>query len=357
MKILIATGIYPPEIGGPATYAVLVESELKKRGHKVRVLPFRIVRKYPTGIRHFLYFLKSLKYTFWADIVLAQDTVSVGLPSVLSAKILRKPIVIRVPGDFAWEQGVQRFGVKEGIDDFQNKKYGFRVEVLRKIQSFVVRNASFVITPSDYFKKVVLGWGVKENKIQRIYNGVSIPDILESEKFTKDTIISSGRLVPWKGFDILIKAVLKINADLLIVGEGDDKKRLEELVLQNEVSNKVSFTGSLKREDLLAKISGAKIFVLPSSFESFSFQLVEAMMTGSVVVALNSGNLNEIIKNGENGILINKEEIDNLPEILNNLLQDEDLRNKLSKNAKGYSQRFSLDKTVDELESVLKKLL
>ncbi|MEZ4114035.1 MAG: glycosyltransferase [Candidatus Paceibacterota bacterium] len=141
------------------------------------------------------------------------------------------------------------FGVKERIDDFQNKKYGFRVDFLRKIQSFVVRNASFVVTPSDYFKKVVWGWGVKENKIQRIYNGVSIPDILESEKFTKDTIISSGRLVPWKGFDILIKAIFKINANLLIVGDGEDKKRLEDLVLQNEVSDKVAFSGSLKEKN------------------------------------------------------------------------------------------------------------
>ena len=92
MNILITTGIYPPEIGGPATYAFLVEGELKNRGHRVRVLPFRIVRKYPTIIRHIIYFFKIIKKIWWADIILTQDTVSVGLPSVMAAKFLRKPM-------------------------------------------------------------------------------------------------------------------------------------------------------------------------------------------------------------------------------------------------------------------------
>lgn len=357
MKILIATGIYPPEIGGPATYAFLVEGEFKKRGHLVKVLPFRIVRKYPSIIRHFLYFIKAFKKILWADIVLAQDTVSVGLPSILAAKLLRKPIVVRVPGDFAWEQGVQRFGVKEGIDDFQKKKYGFRVELLRSIQKFVVRKASFVITPSDYFKRVVSLWGVESKKLQRIYNGVSIPENINPKKFNKKTIVSSGRLVPWKGFDILVSLISKVDADLVIVGEGEDKERLQKLVIENKVSDKVHFLGSLKREELMSVIAGGTLFVLPSSFESFSFQLVEAMMLGSTVVTLNTGNLDEIIKDGENGILVEKTKIDNLSEILNNLLVNEELRNKLSKNAKEDSKKFSIDKTVDELEHLFKKLL
>lgn len=357
MKILIATGIYPPEIGGPATYAVIVETEFKKRGHEVRVLPFRVVRKYPSLIRHFLFFLKVLKHAFWADIVLAQDTVSVGLPSLLACKILRKPIVVRVPGDFAWEQGVQRFGVKESIDDFQKKKYGFRVELLRSVQKFIVKKADFVMTPSDYFKSIVSLWGVLPKRLERVYNGVSIPENILPKVFSKKTIVSSGRLVPWKGFDTLIKCISKVDANLVIVGEGEDRKRLEDLVIENKVSDKVSFTGSLKREELLSFVSGSSLFVLPSSFESFSFQLVEAMMLGLTVVALDAGNLNEIIKNGENGVLIEKTKIENLPEILNSLLDDEGLRSKLSSSAKEDSKKFSIDKTVDEVENIFKKLL
>jgi len=357
MKIIIATGIYPPEIGGPATYAVLVETELKKRGNIVKVLPFRVVKKYPSIVRHFLYFIKVLKMIFWADVVLAQDTVSVGLPSILASKILRKPIVIRVPGDFAWEQGVQRFKVKENIDDFQKKKYGFRVELLRSIQKFVIKKANFVITPSNYLKNIVSNWGVKDVNLARVYNGVSIPERIFLKEFSKKTIVSSGRLVPWKGFDILINCIAKVDANLIIIGDGGDKERLEKLVRENNVSEKVSFTGSLKREELLSYISGSNLFVLPSSFESFSFQLVEAMMLGSVVVALDAGNLKEIIKNGENGILIDQKDIDKLPEILNTLLNDKNLTKKLSENAKEDSKKFNVDATVNELESIFKKII
>lgn len=357
MKILITTGIYPPEIGGPATYALLVEKELKNRGHQVYVLPFRVVRSYPTIIRHIIYFCKIIKNIWWADIVLAQDTVSVGFPSILASRMLMKPVVVRVPGDFAWEQGVQRFGVKESIDDFQKKKYGFRVEFLRSIQKFVVEKADFIITPSDYFKSVVSSWGVSAQRLQRVYNGVSIPENISPKVFSRKTIVSAGRLVPWKGFDTLIKSISTVNADLVIVGDGEDRKRLEDLVIENKVSDKVSFTGSLKREDLMCLICGSSLFVLPSSFESFSFQLVEAMMLGSVVVALNTGNLGEIIKNGQNGVLVDISEIESLPKILTDLLNNEQLCKQLSLSAKEDSKKFSIDKTVDEVENIFKKLL
>lgn len=357
MKILINTGLYPPEIGGPATYAVLVEEALKERGHDVYILPFRDVRIYPSVIRHFLYFLKTIRLLRSVDIVLAQDTVSVGLPSVLACKLMNKRIVIRVPGDFAWEQGVQRFGVSEGIDDFQKTKYGFRVELLRSIQKWVVRSADFVITPSDYFLGLVRGWGVKASQSQRIYNGVSIPDGIIPKVFERPTIVSAGRLVPWKGFDILIDVVRNVPVDLIIVGEGEDRTRLESLVLQKGLKDRVQFIGALPRAELLTYISGARVFVLPSSFESFSFQLVEAMMLGCTVVALNAGNLNEIIKSRENGILIEKTEIKNLPIILNTLLNDVELSKRLGVKAKKDSQKFSINTTVSELLNVFKSLV
>ncbi len=357
MKILINTGLYPPEIGGPATYAVLVEEALKSRGHYVRVLAFRAVRRYPSVVRHLFYFLKTVRLLFWADIVLAQDTVSVGLPSVIACKLMNKPIVIRVPGDFAWEQGVQRFGVKENIDDFQKKEYGFRVETLRRIQQFVVRRADFVITPSDYFLHLVRGWGVKNSKSQRIYNGVSVPKDISPKDFHKPTIISAGRLVPWKGFDLLIRSIREINADLIIIGDGEDRKRLEGLVVENGVSGKVRFAGSLPRGEVLSHIAGADLFVLPSSFESFSFQLVEAMMLGAAVVALEAGNMNEIIENGENGILIGKDKAGELSGVLNDLLGNDAARKCLGDKAREDSQKFSVQKTVDELMIIFNNVI
>src|SRR5581483_7846403 len=86
MRIFVATGLYPPEPGGPATYTRLLEESLPARGFKVSVLPFRRVRWLPPGVRHAAYFALSVFYALGADIVYAQDAFSVGVPASLAAR-------------------------------------------------------------------------------------------------------------------------------------------------------------------------------------------------------------------------------------------------------------------------------
>ena len=177
MKLLLATGIYPPDIGGPATYAVLLEKEFPKKGIDVDVVtygPAGVSRSFPKGLRHFIFFLKCYLAALKSNIVLAQDTISAGLPALFAARLSGKKFIIRVPGDYVWEQSVQRFGVKDSIDDFQYKKYGWRVEFLRSIQKFVVNNADIVITPSKYFGNLVSKWVKDPSKIHVIYNGIEL---------------------------------------------------------------------------------------------------------------------------------------------------------------------------------------
>src|SRR3972149_3635989 len=113
MRILIATGIYPPDVGGPAGYSALLEKELPKRGVAVKILSFGWYRGYLKILRHFIYFLRVIKLGRDCDIIYAQDPVSVGLPAIFASKYLGKKFAIKIVGDYAWEQGIQRFGVKE----------------------------------------------------------------------------------------------------------------------------------------------------------------------------------------------------------------------------------------------------
>ena len=124
MKILIATGIYPPEIGGPATYSKLLYDTLPSHNIEVEVLPYREVKNVPKIFRHFWYFLKVLRKGRGVDIVYAQDPVSVGLPSAIAALVLRKSFLLKIVGDYAWEQGRQRYGVEGSLDDFVSKRVG-----------------------------------------------------------------------------------------------------------------------------------------------------------------------------------------------------------------------------------------
>lgn len=359
-KILVATGLYPPEIGGPATYTALVEKELPKRNFIVKVLPFSYVRNYPKILRHIFYFFQSIFQSRGASIIFAQDPVSVGLPAMLAAKITGKKFVIRVAGDYAWEQASQRFGVLDGIDEFQKKKYDWRTELLRKIQKWVVGQADLVITPSKYFRKLVGSWIENPEKVKTIYNGIELgvqnPLAGQAKPKTPDSklILSAGRLVPWKGFEVLIETMKDFpDWKLVIVGDGPESEKLKAKSEKLEVSDQIEFAGSVPREKLIYYLNKASLFILNTSFESFSFQVVEAMAAGVPVITTNIGNLPEIIENGKEGILVNPNDKVQILSAIRKLDSDIKFRHSIVANAKEKSKEFSIEKTVDNLAQEL----
>ena len=128
MRILIATGIYPPDIGGPAQYARGVEEAWKKEGHTVKVLAFRLERKLPTGIRHLYYFFRVLFSISRADFVFSPDTFSAAIPALLASKLCGKKIILRTGGDFLWEQFVERTGDLVLLNNFYDNTNTFGLE-------------------------------------------------------------------------------------------------------------------------------------------------------------------------------------------------------------------------------------
>src|SRR4051812_7117496 len=105
MRLLIATPLYPPELGGPATYAKALEDGLPAHGNQVTLVKFGTVRHLGKGVRHLAFFWHIFTALKHADMVLALDPVSVGLPALLAARLRRKPFLVKVVGDYAWEQG------------------------------------------------------------------------------------------------------------------------------------------------------------------------------------------------------------------------------------------------------------
>ncbi len=306
MRIVLATPLYPPEPGGPATYAKLVEDELPKRGIAIEVVKFRDVRHLPPLIRHIAYGMRLYRATKGADLLFVQDTVSCGLPALLVASLRHIPLVVRVPGDYVWEQSVQRFGVTSGIDAFQKEKGPWQSVLLRSIQNRVVRSARTVIVPSEYFAKLVAGWGVPASKIVVVYHGISLPEALPHiVRPAGRLVVSSGRLVPWKGFRELIECIARMPEwTLAIIGDGPDRSALESVAHSLGVTDRVIFVGKLPRSEALAWCKAADAFVLNTAFESFSFQVAEAMALGTPVVATNAGSLPEVLHSPEEGILV-----------------------------------------------------
>ncbi len=356
MKLLIATPLYPPEIGGPATYAKLLQEGLPGKGIEVEIVKFSDVRHLPKLIRHYVYYHRVLKAARHADVVLALDPVSVGLPALYAAKKAGKPFVVKVVGDYAWEQGRQRFGVTQELDDFvQTPQKSFFVRRLQEIQTRVARSATRVVVPSEYLKNVVLKWGISRNKIQVIYNAVSIEkmteDVPESVKaLPRPRVVTIGRLVEWKGIDGLIRVFdglwaarsRGLSASLVIVGMGPEEKRLKEHAALLRLNNVCLFTGQLSHEETLAIMNDADIFVLNSTYEGLSHTLIEALMLGKCIIATNAGGNPEIILKGD-GILINVKDETELASSLRILIEHQERRLKFSKHAKESAKRFSLE--------------
>ncbi|MBM3272681.1 glycosyltransferase family 4 protein, partial [Candidatus Kaiserbacteria bacterium] len=108
MKIIIATGIFPPEVGGPAYYSAALRDALEVQGHEVRVVLYGRLKKLPPGVRHLGYFLKLMRHARWAEGIIAFDTFSVGLPAAVAGMLTQRPVVARIGGDFMWEMYTER---------------------------------------------------------------------------------------------------------------------------------------------------------------------------------------------------------------------------------------------------------
>lgn len=360
MKILLATGLFPPDIGGPATYSKLLCDELPKEGIDVDVLSFGSVRRLPKVIRHVSYALKLLWHARTADAIFAQDTVSVGFPALIASYILGKTFMVRIPGDYAWEQAMQRFGVTDSVDDFQSKRYGLRIELLRWVQRLVVEQADQAIAPSRYFAKLANGWLKNGDKVIAVYNGIDTSDIVKlgtSGAFEPKTIISAGRLVPWKGFEMLIHAMKRLPGwKLSIAGDGPKMQELQDIIAREGLSGRVTMLGRVKSEDLLVMISRSEIFALNTGFESFSFQIVYAMAAGAPIITTSIGDIPEIIDDGQSGILIAPDDEAGFVAAVGRISSDPGLRRRLVDEGRKKAAMFSIEKTAGVVAKIVTDL-
>ena len=128
MRVVVATGLYPPQVGGPALYAQGVKEVFEKMGHETTLVLFSKFRRFPTGVRHFLYTLKLFAAAWRADAIFAFDTYSVGVPSAFVGSLLGIPVVLRIGGDFLWESYVERTKAIVPLSEFYRTPRDLRIK-------------------------------------------------------------------------------------------------------------------------------------------------------------------------------------------------------------------------------------
>lgn len=361
MKIVVATPLYPPDIGGPATYAKLLKDGMPQKGVEIILVAFTDVRHLPKGIRHIAYYRRVLKAAWGADAVLALDPVSVGLPALWAARRAKKPFVVKIVGDYAWEQGCQRCGVSANLDEFVTlRDVPLLVRVLRYVQRRVAEGAARIIVPSDYLKRIVKTWGaIEDERFAVIPNVVSLEEMgTVPEAVTalpRPWVVTAGRLVPWKHIDGVIDALAESTASFVVVGDGPLRSVLEERA-REKLSGRFVFTGTLSHADTLATIKSADVFVLNSSYEGLSHLLIEALALGTPIVATQVGGNPEVITDRTDGILVPVGDTQALSTTLTQLLGNVALRAHLRTHALESAQRFSVGSMIDATVSVFAAL-
>lgn len=371
MKILLAAGLYPPDIGGPATYAKMLEAGLVQAGIAVVVVPYSLVRKVPKWRRHVAYMRLLWRNLEGCDGIYALDPISVGLPARLVAMLRLKTFMVRLGGDYAWEQGVQRFGLTETLDMYTNhrRQVSWRVRVLARLQTQVVKGAAAVVVPSAYLKKIVTTWGIAPEKINVIYSAHSVPTVTYNRSELRTTfgmsglaLVSIARLTPWKGMKTLIELVAMRQArgevmSLYIGGDGPDREMLEAYAHQCGVATRVHFLGTLSFTEVCKLVTAGDIFLLDTAYEGLSHQLIEVMALGTPIITTPVGGNTELLTHEVDALFVPVGKVTAYDEAVTRLLTDEVLKNKLVDTAHARAEHFAKDEAIPKIVELLNKIL
>lgn len=224
------------------------------------------------------------------------------------------------------------------------------------------KGAAFVISNSQGLKELALKSESKK-EIGVIYNGIDTHEFFPAEKKNSDlfTIICVSRVTPRKGIRFLIQAfkILSARYDnirLLIVGDGNEKKSLEDLVQAIDIKEKVEFAGIVAHDKLLPYYQRADIFVLPSLNEGMSNVMLEALACGLPIVATNTGGTKELLTDGLNGLVVRMKDADDLADKIEKLILDGEKKKSMSMESRKLAEKMSWSVVASEYVQLYKKI-
>jgi glycosyltransferase involved in cell wall biosynthesis len=383
---LIASGTFHPESGGPPTYLLRLGRELVARGHEVKVVTYGDApapRRYPYPVyrvprdRHVASKLALFTREVWwhgrdADLLFVNDY---GLPATLANLALRKPVVMKIVGDFAWEYAVRHrlIPADEPFEQFQRSRYSPRVEALRRMQLAYVRAATRVIVPSSFVQWYVAGWGADPANLRVVRNAVDDPTagLLKSRDDIRAglgvrecdrVVLVVARLTAWKGVDTVMTALAGLvrggdgAARLVVVGDGPDRARLEALAAALPPGT-VRFTGEIPKSEVGRWMGAADALALCSGYEGLSHVLLEAMAAGLPVVASDVGGNRALIQDGHDGLLVPFGDAPATGRALAELLTDGPRARTIRENARSGAAGRTVARMVDETLAVFREAL
>jgi glycosyltransferase involved in cell wall biosynthesis len=367
MRIVLMTGIWPPDVGGPATHGPDVAGFLVERGHEVRVVtmgdgepterpcPVDVVpRSLPFPVRYGLVAGRAARAARRADVIYASATYAAAAAASAAS---RRPLVVKLVSDPAYERAV-RYGLFDGtLEAFQHAGAGgARVEALRRARTLALRRSRAIVVPSAYLATFARGWDLDAGRIVVLPNPAPALGALEPARLAPRTLVFAGRLTRQKGLDTALDAVASLaDVRLVLVGDGPERQRLERRAAAVGLDGRVSFLGARSRPETLALLAGAAAALLASDWENLPHAAVEALAVGTPVVSTAVGGVPEVVRDGENGLLVPPGRPDALAAAIRRVLEEPGLRDRLAAGAKPSVEPLARERVYGELERILQE--
>lgn len=349
MKIVLATPLIPPEIGGPATYT----KELVERLHgryelgvvayastaeklpgaalytvsKRRVLPVRLVK----------FFFTLLGAARGADVIYVQNAVAAGLPAVLVGSLRRIPVVLKFVGDEAWERASQANQTRKRLEEFlRAPEGGFKIRLMMMLEGFVLRRAAVVTTPSAYLREELIAtYRVKPGRAVVNYNAA---EETEAAPFAavpeRHKVVTTARLTNWKGVDGLLRAMKLLrarypDATLAVAGDGPELENLKKLSQELGSDGYVHFLGRVSRAETWHLRKSAEVYALNSTYEGLPHTVLTSFAAQIPTVATDIPGTNEAVYHERTGLLIPPGDDRALADAIGRYFDDESLRRRV----------------------------
>ncbi|MDD5054979.1 MAG: glycosyltransferase [Candidatus Peribacteraceae bacterium] len=306
MKIVLATGIYPPDIGGPATYVRALAAELHQSGHEVTVITYgkadtkkttisqdgaweiiSVPWKGKPVIRWFLFARALKKFAADADIIEAFSSVSVGVPLMLAR--LRKPRkVLRLGGDFIWERYTARGGMLGLRAWYESGPFLWKMQRLLLVFHHIIFSTRFQEEIYEKHFRKLPGHSVIENTLPSP-SPAPLPRALRSSRGRGwgggFRLLVLSRLVRFKNYPSLIAALSELpDVTLTIVGGGPEEGRLRAQVAALNLQDRVRFLPSVAGEEKQRIFADHDLLVIPSITEISPNAALEARAAGLPVL-------------------------------------------------------------------------
>lgn len=296
----MTTGIFEPESGGPATLTPKIATRLVEAGHSVTVITysdearydfdskynFNLIRVVRTGsrLRNYAAFLFAvLRDIIGRDLVYSLDWLAAGLPVTIAAFVFRRPVVIRVGGDYIWERYLESDAEPMPLSDFYEKNLHEKYRLLFTLIAFVLRRANRVVFNSDVQRDLYHArYGLDPSRTLVIYNPVPKTGWLEVTRGNPNNeIVCAARFVVMKNIPVLIRAFARAKVPheyrLILIGDGPERRAIETIVRSEKIQNRVDVLPGMRQAELYERIKDCRALVLTSWTDVAPNQVFEAM--------------------------------------------------------------------------------